>query len=995
MAINMMNMFPGMGGMGGLGTGMNMGFGFDAMALAAGTPGMTADGLGLISGGDMLSASLTASMRDPNAVAMFAQTFDQGAIADMLGLDASKLTDQQTQDLTNLLFDINEENGRREMMGQPPMTKDEVNNYIKNAVSEYQKDPTNANNSLGKTLTELGMDDGINDTQYNNMMNAFNGYNTKLAEDMANQMQNAQEAQEAGGSGGGGGGGANGVGNTGSGNSTNTNNSTSAKDANTSADNLPEDLDALQNMRAETEAAMGNLKNQVDDKQAEINERQAEIVKETLGEELEAKNAEIMEEYEAAQADYQTASDAKEKAQNEVSQCAIEATQNDQKLYANAQARQQNSADLSAAQSELSSLKAPTPPAGDDEDGSAQAAYQQELAAYNAQKAELEAKIQRLETEKTNLENEYQQLENEKDAINDKKTLAEAEVNNQNQLMEDAQNRMNAAMDKMKEENPEVEEAIKNDTKLQSLQKELEDLQTEVANKEQELKGIEAKIYAKEQEDEAIKEMRADEAQIQFEKNAKDMGAPIDEAREMAENNAAQEKYGKPYEELTDEEKELLEFQINGEVTNNLIDWAKDKLVEDPYNPDAIEVMQNGYLCQAQQEEQAYGELNTALEAMPKDLQGPAKEAMEAAVAAAEEAGEDPNAAAMAALANYSQEQVESGELSEEDAAAMQAVGLAADKYGQAQANTVEAYNALLQGDFLQETANLPEPQRTEAIAMRESVMALSPERAQEYEEAKALYEKFMNDPHCHRDLSPSEAKELFGDFGPLVVAAYKDEDMQAMVDAELQPGEDAELTNNKAEIFTQAFGDYAADQAKKATDAHAVETGEDGEEWLANGVGEEATIARNWQALGVDADKAVDLAVNDATKNIIDNLGYDIVAMYVTGDIEGLNEDLLNRLAQVGEKLGVPVHITSGFRSREEQERLYQMYLNGTGNLAAKPGTSKHETGNAADCSIGGVNIGAYPGAIDAMREVGLGLPVGGENWHVEISDSFKGVGL
>ncbi len=986
--INMMNMF----GMSGL---SNMGFGFDARALAAATPGMTSEGLGLISG-DMLSTSLAASLRDPNAVATFAQTFDQSTIADMLGLDASKLTDQQTQDLTNLLFDINEENGRREMMGQAPMTKEEVNEYIKNAVSDYQKDPTNTNNSLGKTLNELGMADGMTDTQYNNMMNALNSYNNKLAEDMAKQMQNAQEAQDAGNcGGGGGGGGANGVGGAGS-SSPNTSgtNGTGANNGTASTDNFPEDLEALQNLKAETETTIGNLKNQVDDKQAEINERQAEIVKETLGEELEAQNAELMEEYEAAQADFQTASDAKEKAQNEVSQCSIEASQNDQKLYANAQARQQNESELSSAQSELSSLTPPTPPAGDDEDGSAQAAYQQELAAYNAKKAELEAKIQRLETEKAKLEDEYQQLENEKDAINDRRTTAEAEINTQSQLMQEAQDRMNAAMDKIKENNPEVEEAIKNDTKLQSLQKELEDLQTEIATKEQELQGIEAKIATKEQEDEAIKEMKADEAQFQFEKNAKDMGAPIDEAREAAENNAAQEKYGKPYEELSDEEKELLEFQINGEVTNELVDWAKDKLVEDPYNPDAIEVMQNGYLCQAKQEEKAYGELNTALEAMPKDLQAGAKTAMEEAVAAAEEAGEDPNAAAMAALANYSNSQIESGELTEEQAAAMQAVGLAADKYGQAQANTVEAYNALLQGDFLQETANLPEPQRTEAIAMRESVMALSPERAAEYQETKELYEKYMMDPHSYRDLSPSAAKDLFGDFGPLVVASYKNEEMQQMIDAELQDGKGAELNNYKAEIFTQGFGDYAAEQAKKATDAHAVETGEDGEAWLANGVGEDATIARNWQSLGADANKAIELTTSDATKNIINDLGYDIVAMYVTGDIEGLNEDLLNRLAQVGEKLGVPVHITSGFRSYEEQERLYQMYLNGTGNLAAKPGTSRHESGLAADCSIGGVNIGAYPGAIDAMKEFGLGLPVGGENWHVEISDSFKGVG-
>lgn len=46
----------------------------------------------------------------------------------------------------------------------------------------------------------------------------------------------------------------------------------------------------------------------------------------------------------------------------------------------------------------------------------------------------------------------------------------------------------------------------------------------------------------------------------------------------------------------------------------------------------------------------------------------------------------------------------------------------------------------------------------------------------------------------------------------------------------------------------------------------------------------------------------------------------------------------------------GVGGTVTSGTRDRATQERLYQRYLRGEGPLAARPGTSAHERGNAVD---------------------------------------------
>jgi hypothetical protein len=73
-------------------------------------------------------------------------------------------------------------------------------------------------------------------------------------------------------------------------------------------------------------------------------------------------------------------------------------------------------------------------------------------------------------------------------------------------------------------------------------------------------------------------------------------------------------------------------------------------------------------------------------------------------------------------------------------------------------------------------------------------------------------------------------------------------------------------------------------------------------------------------------------------------------------------------------------VWIVSGFRTYEQQSALYQKYLNGTGNLAAKPGTSRHESGVAVD----------FGGDLKWVRQnakaFGLHNSVPSENWHYSL---------
>lgn len=104
-----------------------------------------------------------------------------------------------------------------------------------------------------------------------------------------------------------------------------------------------------------------------------------------------------------------------------------------------------------------------------------------------------------------------------------------------------------------------------------------------------------------------------------------------------------------------------------------------------------------------------------------------------------------------------------------------------------------------------------------------------------------------------------------------------------------------------------------------------------------------------------------------------------------LTGDIEGLGASISAGLEGLALALGKDLVVISGARTRAEQEVLYARYLAGTGNLAAVPGTSRHETGEAADVYVDGVALADVPGARRLAATLGLGFPVPGEGWHVE----------
>ncbi len=88
-------------------------------------------------------------------------------------------------------------------------------------------------------------------------------------------------------------------------------------------------------------------------------------------------------------------------------------------------------------------------------------------------------------------------------------------------------------------------------------------------------------------------------------------------------------------------------------------------------------------------------------------------------------------------------------------------------------------------------------------------------------------------------------------------------------------------------------------------------------------------------------------------------------------------------RMRAAAKAKGVSIRVVSGFRTMAEQRYLYNLYLSGRGNLAAKPGYSNHQSGHALDLntSAGGV----YTWLSNNGSAYGFKRTVPSERWHWE----------
>jgi len=110
---------------------------------------------------------------------------------------------------------------------------------------------------------------------------------------------------------------------------------------------------------------------------------------------------------------------------------------------------------------------------------------------------------------------------------------------------------------------------------------------------------------------------------------------------------------------------------------------------------------------------------------------------------------------------------------------------------------------------------------------------------------------------------------------------------------------------------------------------------------------------------------------------------------------LSGLDQDFADRFSQAANEYykatGKKPNVTSGFRTYEEQAKLYQDYLAGKSPYpTAPPGKSQHEIGRSVDIDR------ASADAMDAMgilKKYGLSRPVAGDPIHIQGATGFRGM--
>lgn len=95
------------------------------------------------------------------------------------------------------------------------------------------------------------------------------------------------------------------------------------------------------------------------------------------------------------------------------------------------------------------------------------------------------------------------------------------------------------------------------------------------------------------------------------------------------------------------------------------------------------------------------------------------------------------------------------------------------------------------------------------------------------------------------------------------------------------------------------------------------------------------------------------------------------------------------NAMKAAASRAGINLSVNSGFRTMAQQRYLYDLYISGRGNLAARPGYSNHQGGLSADINTpGGYSGATYRWLKNNARSYGFVNDVGGEPWHW----TFKG---
>ncbi|HEX5751214.1 MAG TPA: peptidoglycan-binding protein [Archangium sp.] len=146
----------------------------------------------------------------------------------------------------------------------------------------------------------------------------------------------------------------------------------------------------------------------------------------------------------------------------------------------------------------------------------------------------------------------------------------------------------------------------------------------------------------------------------------------------------------------------------------------------------------------------------------------------------------------------------------------------------------------------------------------------------------------------------------------------------------------------------------------------------------------------KTWDKLGIKVSGPVTTPGTGggrAVKGYVNGVPRDITVSPIAGGKEMRSDAAaaFNRMHAAAQAAGINLHVNSAFRSMEEQRVLYQKYLNGTGNLAARPGYSNHQGGIALDINVGGTGTSTYKWLANNASRFGFARTVPSEPWHWE----------
>lgn len=90
----------------------------------------------------------------------------------------------------------------------------------------------------------------------------------------------------------------------------------------------------------------------------------------------------------------------------------------------------------------------------------------------------------------------------------------------------------------------------------------------------------------------------------------------------------------------------------------------------------------------------------------------------------------------------------------------------------------------------------------------------------------------------------------------------------------------------------------------------------------------------------------------------LIVNKSYSLPASYAPGGLEATTQAWFNKLVQGAAKDNINIYNSSGYRSYDYQQQIYNNYVtiygtNTADTFSARPGHSEHQTGMAIDCNI------------------------------------------